>query len=163
MKIYTKTGDNLQTSAMARRVYKDDIIMHSVGTCDELSSALMVSYHFIEDKDIKDIILKIVNTLFNVSGDIVGYKDGQSIKEEDYLELEKLIDLYTDKMPQLKAFIIQGMNKASSHLHLARTISRRLERWTVSLAQGDKLNKNVLIYLNRLSDLLFTLARYLDQ
>lgn len=162
MKIYTKTGDNLQTSAITRRVFKNDLVIHAVGTADELSSSLMVSYHFIDNEEIKAIILEIVQDLFNVSADIIGYKDGRSIKEDRVARLEGLIDEYTQKMPTLNKFIIQGMNKASSHLHLSRAVSRRLERWVVDYAREAQLNKFMLVYLNRLSDLLFTLARYLD-
>lgn len=163
MKIYTKTGDNLTTSAISKRVFKDDLVIHSVGSADELSSSLMVSYHFIEDDYIKEIILEIVRDMFNVSADIIGYQDGNSITELRVTRLENLIDEFTAKMPELTAFIIQGMNKSSSHLHLSRSISRRLERWVVHYARENKLNKNVLLYLNRLSDLLFTIARYLDE
>lgn len=162
MKIYTKTGDNLTTSAINKRVYKDDLVIHCVGNADELSSSLMVSYHFIDDENVKKIILDIVGDLFNVSADLIGYQDGNLISYEKVEKLEKIIDEYTAKLPELTKFIIQGMNKASSHLHLSRTIARRLERWVVDYARDAKLNKNVLLYLNRLSDLLFTLARYLD-
>ncbi|MCK9470553.1 MAG: cob(I)yrinic acid a,c-diamide adenosyltransferase [Bacilli bacterium] len=163
MKIYTKTGDNLTTSAINKRVYKDDLVIHCVGSADELSSSLMVSYHFIENEDIKKIIIEIVKDMFNVSADIIGYKDANSINYDRVERLEGLIDEYTQKMPELTAFIIQGMNKASSHLHLSRSVSRRLERWVVDYAKEKTINKNVLLYLNRLSDLLFTLARFLDQ
>ena len=163
MKIYTKTGDNLTTSAINKRVYKDDLVIHCVGSADELSSSLMVSYHFIEDEKVREIIIEIVKDMFNVSADIIGYQEGYSISFSRVERLENLIDEYTAKMPELTKFIIQGMNKASSHIHLSRSISRRLERWVVDYAKDAKVNKNVLLYLNRLSDLLFTLARFLDQ
>lgn len=163
MKIYTKTGDNLTTSAINKRVYKDDLVIHSVGSADEFSSSLMVSYHFIDDEYIKEILLEIVKDMFNVSADIIGYQDGNSITNDRVLRLENLIDEFTEKMPELTVFIIQGQNKASSHLHLSRAISRRLERWVVEYARVGNVNKNVLLYLNRLSDLLFTIARFLDQ
>lgn len=163
MKIYTKTGDNLTTSAINKRVYKDDLVIHSVGSADEFSSSLMVSYHFIEDEAIKEIILEIVKDMFKVSADIIGYQNADSVTYDRVTRLENLIDEYTAKMPELTAFIIQGQNKASSHLHLSRSVSRRLERYVVEYARNNKVNKNVLLYLNRLSDLLFTLARYLDE
>lgn len=163
MKIYTKTGDNLETSAVKRRVYKSDVVIHAVGSADELAAALMVSYHFIEDEKIKEIILGIVKEIINVSADIIGYGDGNLIKEDRITYFESLIDEYTNKMPKLTQFIVPGLNKGSSHLHLARAVSRRLERWVVEYAQAKEINKNILVYLNRLSDLLFTLARYLDQ
>jgi len=163
MKIYTKTGDNLETSTISKKVLKSDLIMHAVGTVDELASSLMVSYHYIEDEKIKEIILGIVKELVNVSADIIGYGDELAIKEENVTYFENLIDEYTSKMPPLKDFIIPGFNKASSHLHLARTVARRLERWVVAYATNNSINKFILMYINRLSDLLFTLARYLDQ
>ena len=162
MKIYTKTGDNLTTSAINKRVYKDDLVIHSVGSADEFSSSLMVSYHFVEDEAIKAIILEIVKDMFKVSADIIGYQNADSLTYDRVERLENLIDEYTAKMPELTAFIIQGMNKASSHLHLSRSVSRRMERYIVEYARSNNVNKNVLLYINRLSDLLFTLARYLD-
>lgn len=162
MKIYTKTGDKMETSAMNRRVFKDDLVIHAVGTCDELSSSLMVSYHFIENEEIKAIIEEIVSDLFKVSADIIGYKDGNLITPDRVTRFEELIDSFEVRMPKLTKFIVQGKNKGSSHLHVSRTVSRRLERFTVSYAREGKLNNNVLLYLNRLSDLLFVMARYLD-
>lgn len=162
MKIYTKTGDNLTTSTIKKRVYKDDLIIECVGTVDELSSSLMVSYNFIEDKEVKEIIIEIIRDLFNVSADIIEYKDRISITEERIVRLESLIDKYSLLLPELKEFILQGLNKASSHMHLSRTISRRLERRVVEYAKENSINHNVLIYLNRLSDLLYMLARYVE-
>lgn len=163
MKIYTKKGDNLRTSAIQKQVYKDDVVIHIVGNLDELSASLMVSYHFIEDGAIKEIILMIIQDLFKVSPEIMGYENAEKISEERLVWLENLIDEYSAKLNQLTTFIIQGMNKASSHLHLSRAISRRLERWIVKYAREHGLSKLLLSYLNRLSDLLFTLARFLDQ
>lgn len=162
MKIYTKTGDNLETSAVTKRVYKNDDVIHAVGSADELASALMVSYHYISDEKIKEIIIGIVKEMVSVSADIIGYGDGSLIKEDRITYFEGLIDEYTNKMPPLTSFIIPGLNKASSHLHLARSVCRRFERWVVEYAKENEINKNVLVYINRLSDLLFTLARYLD-
>lgn len=162
MKIYTKTGDNLETSAVTKRVYKNDVVIHAVGSADELASSLMVSYHYISDEKIKEIIMGVVKEMINVSADIIGYGDGNLIKEDRITYFESLIDEYTSKMPPLTSFIIPGLNKASSHLHFARSVCRRLERWVVEYAKENEINKNILVYINRLSDLLFTLARYLD-
>ncbi|MBC5995300.1 cob(I)yrinic acid a,c-diamide adenosyltransferase [Romboutsia ilealis] len=163
MKIYTRTGDKGQTSLYdGTRVDKDDIRVESYGTLDELNSyiGLCTLYAEGEDKKIlKDLQLK----LFSVSGelatkDVCKYKN--TVNEEDIRHLENLIDNYIEKIDKIDAFIIPGSSLISANLHIARTICRRSERRIYTLSRVESVNPLLLKYINRLSDLLYAIARY---
>ncbi len=175
MKIYTKTGDRGTTSLMGGvRVYKDDIRVETYGSLDELNSvigiiiALIYSSELIfHNLDIENLLKTIQKDLFliesNISSPNAKYsKEESSYLDKTVLEFEKLIDKLTEKMPPLKNFILPGGDLISANLHLARTISRRAERIMVKLSKDEFVQKENLIYLNRLSDLFFTLARYVN-
>lgn len=161
MKIYTKSGDNQTTSIGNKRVSKDHIIVEVNGTVDELTSNLMVCFHLIDDEKVKDIIKNICVNLTHLSFEIITKKE--YITNEHVGTLEKLIDEYDEKLPKLTNFILPGSNLASAHLHVSRTVCRRLERKIVALGKGYRVSQSIYQYLNRLSDLLFVLARFIGK
>ncbi len=168
MKIYTKTGDAGETSLFGgKRVTKDNSRIDAYGTIDELNALLGLSRTETNDKKLDKMIEEIQNGLFTAGADLAtpfeNERKGMNvprINEEDIRLLEKYIDEIDALLPELKAFILPGGSRAASLLHLARTICRRGERKTVALSLNEDIGKFILIYLNRLSDLLFVLARY---
>jgi cob(I)alamin adenosyltransferase len=169
-KIYTKTGDKGFTylSDMTR-VVKNHPRIETIGTVDETNSAIGLARSLIKKEQLKrvnEILFRIQHELFVVGADLATPK--QDIKvprvvDEHVKTLEKDIDTFTEKMPPLRSFILPGGSIASSHLHNARVLCRRAERRVVELKVLDEVNEPVLMYLNRLSDLLFTLARFVNQ
>jgi cob(I)alamin adenosyltransferase len=168
MKIYTKTGDKGETSLFGgKRVTKDDVRITAYGTVDELNAVLGVSVTEITDKELCSVILSLQNELFVLGSDLATPVDKGNkgfviprISKEHCDSLEKLIDEFDSKLPELKNFILPGGSKGAAYLHFARTICRRAERETVALSKKDEINSEAVTYLNRLSDLLFVLARY---
>lgn len=163
MKIYTKTGDKGQTSLYdGSRVDKDDVRVESYGTLDELNSYIGLCTHYAEDED-KEILKSIQLKLFSVSGELATKKEGHyknGVRDDDVKELEKLIDLYIEKIDKMDAFIVPGTSLLSANLHIARTICRRAERRIFTLSKVDTVNPFLLKYVNRLSDLIYAIARY---
>ncbi len=166
MKIYTKTGDQGETSLYdGKRIYKDDIRVESYGTVDELNTALGLARTFIEDEPIVDIIYQIQRELFDVAGELAtsaGDKFPERINEKHIDYLESVIDTYIAKVEQINRFIIPGTNRASASLHVARTICRRAERRILTLKREAYVSDLLLKYVNRLSDAIYALARYLE-
>ncbi|MBM7614610.1 cob(I)yrinic acid a,c-diamide adenosyltransferase [Alkaliphilus hydrothermalis] len=166
MKIYTKTGDKGETSLYdGNRVSKDDIRVESYGTIDELNSTLGFARNFIEDHDVIEVIYKIQRELFDVAGELAT-KDTEKFPEkinEDHIHyLENVIDKYIKKVEQVDLFIIPGTNKASASLHIARTICRRAERRILTLKKNEPVGDILIKYVNRLSDTIYAMARYLE-
>src|SRR6056297_1045223 len=166
MKIYNKSGDKGKTSLFDNtRVAKDSLRVESYGTIDELNSSLGFAKNFIEDKEVYNIIRSVQRQLFNLAGELAT-TDWESfpekITESDIKFLEDKIDHYLEKMnkKEKSMFIIPGSSKASGALHQARTICRRAERRITSLSGEADLSSELQKYINRLSDLLYTLARY---
>jgi cob(I)alamin adenosyltransferase len=164
-KIYTKTGDLGDTGlGDGSRVPKDHPRVTAYGTVDELNALLGL---FLVQPglpaNIVDVIRSIQNDLFDVGADLcLPQKEGESalrIRAEQAERLEKTIDEFNERLQPLKSFILPGGSPAAAWCHLARTVCRRAERNVVTLAQKEKINPQVIIYLNRLSDLLFVLAR----
>lgn len=166
MKIYTKTGDKGETSLFdGGRVKKDDIRVESYGTIDELNSSLGFARCFIEDEEITSIIFKIQRELFDVAGELATYEGSkfpERIKEEHVIYLEEVIDKYLAMIPKVDQFIIPGTNRGSAALHVSRTICRRAERRIISLKSTEDISDLLLKYVNRLSDTIYTLARFLE-
>ncbi|MBU5677267.1 cob(I)yrinic acid a,c-diamide adenosyltransferase [Alkaliphilus sp. MSJ-5] len=166
MRIYTKTGDSGETSLYdGKRVKKDDIRVESYGTIDELNSMLGLARNFIDDKEIVEIIYRIQRELFNVAGELAtenSEKFKGKVAEEQIKYLEETIDSYLEKMPKMDKFIIPGTNKASASLHVARTICRRAERRILTLKKEEYVSDILIKYVNRLSDTIYALARYLE-
>ena len=166
-KIYTKTGDKGKTSLVSgKRVSKDNIRIRAYGTIDELNSILGVVKHHISKKLIK-IVSEIQNDLFDLGADlcwplesVVEGVSRLSVTDGQVAYLEQKIDKYNQALEVLRSFVLPGGSLLAGHLHLARAVCRRAERRIWSLSQSEDLNENIGIYLNRLSDLLFVLARY---
>lgn len=167
MNIYTKTGDKGETSLFDnKRVSKDDIRVESYGTIDELGSLIGLSKHYVLDAEMYNILEDIQNKLFTVASNLAT-EDQTKIKhhivEEDISNLEKIVDYYMGRLDNPKGFIITGTSKASAYIHLARTVCRRGERRIISLAKVAEINPLVVKYINRLSDTLYAMARFLEE
>ena len=166
MKIYTKTGDEGKTSLFDNsRVWKSNERIMSYGAVDELNSSLGIALSLELDDEIREILIKIQNDLFTVGSDLANpdmTKKDMRTTIEMITFLENKIDLLEPQLPELTSFILPGGNLLSSILHLSRTISRRAETHVVALLQNEEINKNAGIYLNRVSDLMFILARIVN-
>lgn len=168
MKIYTKTGDNGETSLFGgKRVWKDDLRIAAYGSVDELNALIGITITEIEKPELIQILMSIQNDLFILGSDLATPLDKVNknfvvprIQKDNYEKLERLIDEIDIKLPELKNFILPGGTKGSANLHLARTVCRRAEREVVTLSKNEEINIESEIFLNRLSDLLFVLARY---
>ena len=166
MKIYTKTGDDGSTSLFrGGRVFKNDERLEAYGTVDELNSVLGMAVSEISNNELKSVFKEIQNYLFTIGADLATVSEYENVtytRLENNLtqRLEHFIDNYDTKLPELKNFILPGGTKAESILHLARTVCRRAERRVVQLAKNHEINNEIVIFLNRLSDLLFVLSRY---
>ncbi|HEY4326293.1 MAG TPA: cob(I)yrinic acid a,c-diamide adenosyltransferase [Mucilaginibacter sp.] len=165
MKIYTKTGDKGFTSLIGgTRVAKHHIRIESYGTIDELNSYIGL----IGDQNIaihdKEILKQIQDRLFTIGSSLASDPEKSKmiipdLKTDDIEMLEKEMDTINENLPPLKHFILPGGSNAISFCHIARCVCRRAERITVHLAEQSTVDEKVNIYLNRLSDYLFTLAR----
>jgi len=167
VKIYTKTGDGGKTSLFDNsRVWKSNERIMSYGAVDELNSALGIAVSMDIDHQIKEILIRIQNDLFIVGSDLAN-PDMSNTKirttENMISLLESDIDEFEFNLNDLTSFILPGGTLMSSILHLSRTISRRAETYVVALSQKEEINKSSIVYLNRLSDLLFVLARTLNK
>lgn len=170
-KIYTRTGDSGQTSLIGgRRVSKDNQRVVAYGSLDELNAALGLAESFIRKKEEAKILQQIQNDLFNIGAELanpqkLGKSTGKvfTLNKSKVMYLEKIIDQYDSRLKPLSNFILPGGTSAASALHLARGVSRRTERAVVRLSRKEKVSPNVSSYLNRLSDLLFILARFINK
>jgi cob(I)alamin adenosyltransferase len=166
-KVYTRTGDQGQTSLVSgERTGKDSLRVCAYGDVDELNSFLGLARTRIAGTEIQTVLQQIQNDLFVLGADLAapGAPEGKPelirrISDAEVEMLEKQIDHYNETLPALKEFILPAGTEAAALLHVARAVARRAERAAVRLAQTEKLNIQAIIYLNRLSDLLFVLAR----
>lgn len=169
MKIYTKTGDNGRTSLFdGKRVSKSNPRVEAYGTIDELNSYIgTISTFELPEKE-KEILNRINNLLFLVGTDLATVDDSKlpknfkRISSADVEFLEKLIDEYSATLPELQNFVLPGGCFEAAFTHIARTVCRRAERRVVELEQIESINHNIVVFLNRLSDFLFVLARYFN-
>ena len=168
MKIYTKTGDRGTTSLIGgKRVSKANLRVCAYGSVDELNSILGVLRSKLTDESEKEILFEIQNSLFTV-GVLLATPEGTDFPKgfdfkESWLEfLEKNIDEMQKNLPEIKNFIIYGENELSALCHFCRAVARKTEREIVFLHENEKINENLIVYINRLSDFLFTFARYLS-
>ena len=166
MKIYTKTGDEGKTSLFDNsRVWKSDERIMSYGAVDELNSSIGIALSLELDNEIKEILIKIQNDLFTVGSDLANPNMADKkirTTEKMTIFLEQKIDLLEPQLKPLTSFILPGGSLLASILHLSRTISRRAETHVVALSKSEDINKEAVIYLNRLSDLMFILARIVN-
>ena len=176
MKIYTKTGDKGTTALFGgTRVKKYNLRIESYGTVDELNSYIgLIKDQNISD-NIKESLLKIQNELFTLGSMLATPPEKETLKngkerlnipkvEENSVQfLENEIDKMDAELPQMTHFILPGGHQAVSFCHIARCVCRRAERLSVELNDQEAINNDIIKYLNRLSDYLFTLARKLSK
>ena len=160
-KIYTRTGDDGTTGlGDGKRVAKDSARVSAYGTVDELNSALGVVLAQPLPDALRDALTEVQHELFDLGGELC-IPGSEMIQEADIVRLERRLDGFNEDLPPLKDFILPGGGAAAAHCHLARTICRRAERELVTLSHHDAVRGEAIRYLNRLSDLLFVLARVL--
>jgi len=169
-KIYTKTGDDGTTGLLyGGRVAKDGVAVDAYGTSDEAVAALGVARAKLADFKLADLILRLQRELFVVGAELATAPENRSklkpgetsVTAEMVDALEQLIDEHTSRFEMPAEFVVPGETETSAHIDLARSIVRRCERLAVAMVRSGGLpNPEVVRYLNRLSDLLFVLARY---
>ena len=160
-KIYTRTGDKGDTGlGDGSRVEKDHVRVEAFGTVDELNSIIgMILAHDIPEA-ISNCFNKVQHHLFDLGGELC--IPGHTALDDTYITyLESTLDGFNENLPNLKEFILPSGGHATSTCHLARTVCRRAERRVVTLSKKDKVTPHTISYLNRLSDLLFVVARVL--
>ena len=160
-KIYTKTGDAGETGlGDGSRIDKTALRVMAMGDVDELNSLIGVLITQCQMEDIQQHLQDIQHVLFNLGGEL-SIPGAELVLDKHVLTLESLIDEYNAYLPPLKEFILPGGSPAAATCHLARTVCRRAERTVITAGKTEAVNQFSAIYLNRLSDLLFVLARNL--
>lgn len=173
LRIYTRSGDEGSTSLIhGRRVFKNDTRVEAYGTCDELNSFLGLAISLLDgiDWDEKEEFIKVMHriqtVLFHVGSELATPKGKEvywKLTEKHIEVLEQQIDQWEESLPELTNFILPSGHQAAAALHTARTIARRAERLVVNIdREVEEVNHLVIAYLNRLSDLLFVGARYVN-
>ncbi len=170
MRIYTRTGDQGETGLFGgQRVAKSHPRVEAYGDVDELNAILGICVAHCAEEHLRTLLESLQSELFVVGsdlatpleeGDTVGKKPVQRVSEGMCAELEALIDRHEEGVPELSYFVLPGGTPLAAYLHLARCVCRRAERAVVAAAGKESINPDAIVYLNRLSDLLFTLARY---
>jgi cob(I)alamin adenosyltransferase len=161
--IATRTGDNGTTGLGDNtRVAKDSLRVHAMGDVDELNSNLGVLLCEDMPQDVRALLVDIQHQLFNLGGElcIPGY---ELLKAEALLQIDQALETYNATLPKLQEFILPAGTRAASLAHVCRTVARRAERTVVALGNAEVLKDNPRQYLNRLSDLMFVLARVLNR
>jgi len=165
MKIYTKTGDMGETSLFSGgRVPKYSVRIETYGTVDELNSAIGLARSFGLSDDVESIAVQCQNDLFVLGADLATPPSGKAIidriGEHHSTQLESFIDKLDRHLEPLKFFVLPAGTQTAAALHVARTVCRRAERICIKARESEDISDHVVIYLNRLSDLLFVMARY---
>lgn len=161
MKIYTKRGDSGETDLFgAGRISKSSPRMEAIGAVDELNAFLGAADAELVFMDIRGILADVQGSLFELGADLAAPKNDSPMMDENAASsLERAIDQLEKELPPLKQFILPRGNRAAAALHTARAVCRRAERRVAALAEKEPVHPSALIYLNRLSDLLFVAAR----
>lgn len=169
MKIYTKTGDAGETGLFGgNRVSKTDPRVEAYGTVDELNASLGLARAFAHDLQVTRTLADLQNALFEVGADLATPHGAKArsrvdpIDAEDVAGVEASIDAYQQELAALESFILPAGNPCAAAIHVARSVCRRAERRVVGLAADHEVNPKVQVYLNRVSDLLFVLARIVN-
>ncbi len=167
IKIYTKTGDDGTTGLVGgNRVKKYDLRLEAYGSVDELNASMGVLRAMEKDQEMEKLLRQIQNKLFNIGSRLASDEKGEeftkglAIRDEDVQLLEQAIDKMEEKLPRLQHFILPGGDIQVAQCHVARTICRRAERHIVEFAEQTKVEKELIKFINRLSDFLFVLARF---
>lgn len=161
-KLYTRTGDD-GTSGLSggERIAKNHQRMNAMGTVDELNSVIGLLVSKLQDDELEEMLVEIQHDLFNIGGEI-SMPPHSFIKPEKVTGLERKIDQFNESVEPLKDFILPGGCEAAAVCHMARSIARRAERDVVTLHQHEAVCDTTRQYLNRLSDLLFVVARIIN-
>ena len=160
-KIYTRTGDDGTTGlGDGTRVAKDSARVAAYGTVDEANSTIGLLLASKLPDDVRELLTTVQHQLFDLGGELC-IPGHAAISDEDVAALERELDRHNEPLPPLKDFILPGGGEAAARCHLARTIVRRAEREAVTLSRHENVRPEAVRYLNRLSDLLFVLARVL--
>jgi cob(I)alamin adenosyltransferase len=168
MKIYTKTGDKGDTALFGgQRVPKDALRVEAYGTVDELNSVLGIVLADYNESDIEMVLRPVQMKLFALGAELATPDPQKTsgiprIGKEETAHMESLIDSLGANLPPLRNFILPGGTPAAARIHFARTVCRRAERAVVRLSHKEPVSDETIAYLNRLSDLLFVLARYVN-
>ena len=168
MKIYTKTGDKGDTVLFGgKRVPKDALRVEAYGTVDELNSVLGIVLADNNESGIEMVLRPIQMRLFTLGAELATPDPNKvpgipRVDREATADLEAQIDVLSDNLPPLRNFIVPGGTPAAARIHFARTVCRRAERTVVRLSHKEPVRDEVIAYLNRLSDLLFVLARHVN-
>lgn len=166
MKIYTKTGDSGDTRLYGgTKVRKNDLRVECYGSVDELNASIGVARSIGLQADVDELCVTIQSTLFVLGGELATLPEhraklrGSVVDASDVTMLEKSIDAFSEELPALTQFILPGGVPSAAELHRARTVCRRAERLIVGLSEISEVSNAIIVYLNRLGDLLFVLAR----
>ena len=169
MRIYTRSGDQGKTGLIGGvRRYKDDVRVEAYGTVDEAGAFIGLAVSQLgadRDSDIADLLIQVQQRLWDVGADLAAANPEKytfRTPDDAAAELEPLIDHYKEEAEQIKKFVLRGGVQAAAQLHVACTVVRRAERRVVALMQMEPIHQPTLRYINRLSDLLFVLARTLN-
>jgi len=169
MKIYTKTGDKGETKLFdGTSVRKDDARVDAYGEVDELNACVGAAAAFLEDEEIRTLLADIQRDLFSIGAELAdprhrGSKTKSKLDPARVEILEETIDRFETELPPLRQFILAGGSPPGAMLHVARTVCRRAERRVVALSGQADVDSRAIVYLNRLSDFLFVLARLVNQ
>lgn len=162
-KIVTKTGDDGTTGlATGERVYKDDILIEAIGVIDELNSSIGMIRCVCNLAELEKEFIKLQNNLLNCGGDLC-LTGSVLISHNHIVEVEESLDFYNSQLQPLKNFILPAGSELTARIHMARSICRRAERVLVSASRKYSFNPDVTVYINRLSDWLFVIARITDE
>ena len=160
-KVYTRTGDKGKTSLYTgERVSKGSLRVETYGTVDEVDSVLGMARAFATHDNVKETIYKIQKDLWLLMADIASVGKEANITSDNITELEQIIDKYTESLEPLAHFLVPGDTQSASFFDMARSVVRRAERDMWRLAETEEVHETGIRYLNRLSDLCFTLSRY---
>lgn len=172
-RIYTRTGDDGETGLFGgRRIPKDDHRLEAYGTIDELNSLIGLAAATV-DEDLRARLQIVQSDLFDIGGELAtpdlddrirrGQVVGPRVTGDDVGQLERWIDALDEEIEPLTRFILPGGTVAAGHLHVARTVCRRAERRLLTMSRAAPVSPEIVRYLNRLSDLLFTVARVVNR
>lgn len=164
MPIYTKTGDTGETSLFGgKRVLKCEELVDVYGSVDELNSWVGLIASQIEEEHLLKLFSEVQSDLFSIGGSLAGWSTDLAMLTVRVTQMEVEIDAMEKGLPPLANFILPGGSKRASQVHIIRSICRRVERQVVALTKKQTVDPSIIQYLNRLSDLFFMLARFINK
>lgn len=168
-KVYTKTGDKGMTTLFGgSKIRKTSPRVNAYGAIDEANAFIGVAAVYMQNDDLESLLRICQSKLFIIGAEIASDERGkkllkEKITQKDIKQLETLIDVFQEKIPEKFQFQIPGNTVRSAHLHVARTQVRKAERFVIGIKDDARVSQEVLVYLNRLSDFLFVLSRIVDE